>query len=107
MLKALTVSQAKPRLGDLLDRAGNGESVYLRRKKRLYRIEPVENRPRKSLLGAAKGRITFRDDLANSAPAFPPRGKPRLVRDRVSGLTITQSPKGSPRITSEAVRAFI
>ena len=41
MLKALTVSQAKPVLGQLLDKAGNGQDVYLRRKERLYRIEPV------------------------------------------------------------------
>jgi len=41
MLKTLTVSQAKPLLGKLLDKAGAGQSVYLRRKERLYRIEPV------------------------------------------------------------------
>jgi hypothetical protein len=41
MLKALTVSEAKPKLGSLLDKAGKGQSVYLRRKERLYRIEPV------------------------------------------------------------------
>ncbi len=41
MLKALTVSQAKPLLGKLLDKAGAGQSVYLRRKEQLYRIEPV------------------------------------------------------------------
>ena len=41
MLKSLTVSQAKPKLGQLLDQAGAGQSVYLRRKARLYRIEPV------------------------------------------------------------------
>ena len=41
MLKALTVSEAKPKLGSLLDKVGKGHSVYLRRKERLYRIEPV------------------------------------------------------------------
>lgn len=41
MLKALTVSQAKPKLGQLLDKAGGGQAVYLRRKDRLFRIEPV------------------------------------------------------------------
>jgi hypothetical protein len=41
MLKALTVSQAKPKLGQLLDKAGRGQAVYLRRKERLFRIEPV------------------------------------------------------------------
>ena len=42
MLNALTVSEAKPKLGSLLDQAGKGKSVYLRRKSRLYRIEPVD-----------------------------------------------------------------
>lgn len=41
MHKALTVSEAKPRLGRLLDKAGAGQAVYLRRRQRLFRIEPV------------------------------------------------------------------
>lgn len=77
MLKTLTVSQAKPRLGELLDQAGKGESVYLRRKERLYRIEPVAevepipNRP--------FGFFTLDEGdpmlaLANTSPAyFPPQ----------------------------------
>ncbi len=72
MLKALTVSQAKPRLGNLLDRAGNGQSVYLRRKERLYRIEPVAeiepipNRPF-GFFAIEDGDLMVA--LANSAPA--------------------------------------
>ena len=42
MIKALTVSQAKPKLGRLLDQATKGASIYLRRKHQLFRIEPVE-----------------------------------------------------------------
>lgn len=41
MLKTLSVSQAKARLGHLLDKAGEGQAIYLRRKERLFRIEPV------------------------------------------------------------------
>ncbi len=41
MPKAFTVSEAKPKLGRLLDRAGAGQAVYLRRKEQLFRIEPV------------------------------------------------------------------
>ena len=41
MRKALTVSEARPKLGRLLDDAIKGKSVYLRRGKRLLRIEPV------------------------------------------------------------------
>jgi hypothetical protein len=42
MLKALTVSEAKPKLGRLLDKASCGQTVYLRRKERLFRIERVD-----------------------------------------------------------------
>jgi hypothetical protein len=77
MLKTLTVSQAKPRLGDLLDQAGNGESVYLRRKERLYRIEPVaevEPIPSRPFGFFAVDEGDPMVALANSAPAgFPPQ----------------------------------
>jgi len=42
MLNTLTVSQAKGQLGALLDRAANGDAVFLRRKSRTFRIEPVD-----------------------------------------------------------------
>ena len=72
MLKALTVSEAKPKLGRLLDKVGSGQAVYLRRKKQLFRIEsvaevePIQNRP--------FGYFAVEDSdpmvaLANSAPA--------------------------------------
>lgn len=72
MLKALTVSEAKPKLGRLLDKAGAGQAVYIRRKERLFRIEPVAeiepipNRP--------FGYFSFDEGdpmvaLANSAPS--------------------------------------
>ena len=35
------------------------------------------------------------------------RGKPRLVRDPVTGLTITEGPAGFPPVTSEQVRAAL
>ncbi len=41
MLKVLTVSEAKPRLGALLDQVSKGREVLLRRKKRLYRVEEI------------------------------------------------------------------
>jgi hypothetical protein len=41
VFKTLTVSQARAKLGEILDKAGGGQSVYIRRKKRLFRIEPV------------------------------------------------------------------
>ena len=51
MLRPLTVSEAKPRLGALLDQVSRGKEVFLRRKKRLYRLEeisevvPIPSRP--------------------------------------------------------------
>lgn len=51
MIKVLTVSEAKPRLGALLDQVSRGKEVLLRRKKRLYRVEeiaevvPIPSRP--------------------------------------------------------------
>jgi hypothetical protein len=41
MQKALTVSQARPKLGRLLDQAIKGECVLLRRGNRLLQIEAV------------------------------------------------------------------
>jgi|GEM_PF-4522643 len=35
MIKALTVSQAKPKLASLLDQAVKGRAIYLRRKVKL------------------------------------------------------------------------
>ena len=35
------------------------------------------------------------------------RGKPRLVKDPVTGLTITESPVGFPLVTTEQVRAAL
>jgi hypothetical protein len=78
MLKAFTVSEAKPKLGRLLDKAGDGQAVYLRRKKRLFRIEavteiePIPNRP--------VGYFAVEDGdpmvaLANSAPVSFKPGK--------------------------------
>jgi bifunctional DNA-binding transcriptional regulator/antitoxin component of YhaV-PrlF toxin-antitoxin module len=40
-------------------------------------------------------------------PKTAPLGKPRLVRDRMTGLMITQSPAGRPMVTSDQVRAAL
>ncbi len=72
MVKALTVSQAKPKLGRLLDQAGAGQEVYLRRKERLYRvelvteIEPIPHRPFGYFNTVGKDPL---DSLINAAPA--------------------------------------
>ena len=79
MLKALTVSQAKPRLGSLLDQTTRGRSVYIRRKNRLFRIEPVE--VPEPIPVRPVGYFQFPEDdelvaLANRAePSFTPPGE--------------------------------
>ena len=40
-------------------------------------------------------------------PKTRPVGKPRLVRDPLTGLTVTQAPKNAAVITDEAVRALL
>lgn len=75
MVKALTVSEARPQLGRLLDRAATGKPVYLRRGDRLLRLSPVAART-KSATPRPFGYFTFDDDLtalANRAvPSFSP-----------------------------------
>jgi hypothetical protein len=75
MLKTLTVSQAKPQLGKLLDRAGSGQAIFIRRKDRLFRIEaiaeyePIPDRPLGYFL-VEEGDPML--PMANSAPASLP-----------------------------------
>jgi len=72
MIKTLTVSEAKSQLGRLLDKAEKGQSIYLRRKNLLYRIEPVsevEPIPARPFGHFAVEEADPMVALANSAPA--------------------------------------
>jgi AbrB family looped-hinge helix DNA binding protein len=40
-------------------------------------------------------------------PKNRPLGRPRLVRDDATGLTITQGPANAPTVTSKDVRAIL
>lgn len=40
-------------------------------------------------------------------PQTATRGRPRLVRDRKTGLIVTRAPAGVPFVTSEQVRAAL
>ncbi|MEO7701245.1 MAG: AbrB/MazE/SpoVT family DNA-binding domain-containing protein [Opitutus sp.] len=40
-------------------------------------------------------------------PKTPPVGKPRLIRDSTTGLTVTKAPENGVTITSQAVRAIL
>lgn len=72
MQKALTVTQARSKLGRLLDQAAKGKSVYLKRGDNLLRIDRVTNG--KSIPARPFGYFKFDDELtilANRAePSF-------------------------------------
>ena len=74
MVKALTASEARPRLARLLDLAATGQPVYLRRGGQLLRIAPVTRSKR--AVHRPFGYFAFDDDLtglANRAtPSFTP-----------------------------------
>jgi AbrB family looped-hinge helix DNA binding protein len=40
-------------------------------------------------------------------PAEAKQSRPRLVRSKLTGLIVTQGPKGAPMVTNEQVRAIL
>ena len=74
MHKALTVTQARSKLGHLVDQAAKGKPVYLRRGKNLLRLARIKEPARIPL--RPFGYFSFNDDLtalANRAePSFTP-----------------------------------
>jgi hypothetical protein len=70
MIRTLTVSEAKPCLGALLDQVSLGKELLLRRKHRLYRVEevaaiaPIPRRP--------PGFFQFDDELSRLADRAEP-----------------------------------
>lgn len=74
MRNALSVSEARSKLGRLADQAAKGKSVYLKRGNHLLRLERV-NHPR-AIPQRPVGYFKFDDeltDLANRAePSFTP-----------------------------------
>ena len=40
-------------------------------------------------------------------PRMPLLGRPRLIRDSITGLTVTQGPKNGAVVTNESVRAIL
>ena len=74
MRNALTVSQARSKLGSLLDKAVKGQSVYLKRGAHLLRLERVSRQG--AIPARPFGYFKFDDELtalANRAePSFTP-----------------------------------
>ena len=77
MQKALTVTQARSKLGHLVDQAAKGKPVYLRRGKHLLRLARIKEPS--SIPHRPFGFFSFSDDLtalANRAePSFTPINK--------------------------------
>jgi len=74
MRNALTITQARSKLGRLADQAVKGKSVYLKRGNHLLRLERVTGRSTVAIRPA--GYFKFDDDLADLAnraePSFTP-----------------------------------
>ncbi len=74
MQKALTVTQARSKLGRLLDQAVKGKSVYLKRGDNLLRIDRVTSR--NAVPSRPFGYFKFDDELTSLAnraePSFTP-----------------------------------
>jgi AbrB family looped-hinge helix DNA binding protein len=53
----------------------------------------------------------FSSRVANGSivltPKMPLLGRPRLVRDSITGLTVTQGPENGVVVTNESVRAIL
>jgi antitoxin (DNA-binding transcriptional repressor) of toxin-antitoxin stability system len=71
-MKTLTVSEAKPRLGALLDQVTKGKELLLRRKKRLYRIEEVAEVAPIPTRAVGFFRFDDRDELTDLADRATP-----------------------------------
>jgi hypothetical protein len=69
-MKPLTVTEAKPRLGDLVDRALRSEAIFLRRGRRMVQIVPATVPDPIPVL--PEGALTMTDEriaFINSMPA--------------------------------------
>lgn len=70
-------------------------------------VPPRATRRRLGLLPGTKFRCRVAGDEIVLTPQRSPLGKPRLVRDRTTGMRVTRAPKGAPAVTSEQVRALL
>lgn len=70
MRNALTVSQARSKLGSLLDKAAQGQSVYLKRGTHLLRLERVTRKGAKT--SRPFGYFKFDDELTALADRAEP-----------------------------------
>jgi len=70
-------------------------------------VLPQKARQRLALRPGAKFACQITNGTIVLTPHTLPMGKPRLFRDPVTGLTITQGPANGPTITSKQVRAIL
>ena len=70
-------------------------------------VLPLATRRRLGLLPGTKFRCRITGDEIVLTPQRSLRGKTRLVRDRLTGMRVTEAPKGAPVVTSDQVRALL
>lgn len=70
-------------------------------------VLPQATRRRLGLVPGTKFKCRVAGDEIVLTPQREKRAKPRLVRDRATGLRVTQAPKGAPVVTTEQVQALL
>jgi AbrB family looped-hinge helix DNA binding protein len=70
-------------------------------------VLPNKVRQRLALRPGAKFTCRIANGSVVLTPKNPQRGTPQLVRDRLTGLIVTQGPVDGPTVTSEQVRAAL
>lgn len=70
-------------------------------------VLPQATRRRLGLLPGTIFRCRVAGDEIVLTPQRPLRAKTRLVRDRLTGMRVTEAPKGAAVVTSAQVRALL
>lgn len=70
-------------------------------------VLPASARKRLGLRPGAKFACRVQGSQIVLTPAEVKQARPRLVRSKLTGLIVTQGPKGAPVVTNEQVRAIM
>jgi antitoxin (DNA-binding transcriptional repressor) of toxin-antitoxin stability system len=73
-MKTLSVTEAKPRLGKLVDRALRDEAVFIRRGRRIVQIVPAVQPDPLPVL--RQGALTMTDERVDAINAMPGDARP-------------------------------
>jgi AbrB family looped-hinge helix DNA binding protein len=70
-------------------------------------VLPATARRRLGLKSGARFTCRVQGNQIVLTPAEVPAGRRRFIKSRLTGLVVTQGPKGAPVVTSEQVRALL